>query len=74
MAADEAKPQAEQSEIENGSRTASSDEKKAQTYLPQSDEDYDVTWKTWIVVWILAWSCKCSVGYNSASKHQLIVP
>lgn len=27
-----------------------------QTYLPQSDEDYDVTFKTWIVVGILAWS------------------
>jgi hypothetical protein len=26
------------------------------TYLPQSDDDYVVTWKTWIVVWILAWS------------------
>jgi hypothetical protein len=26
------------------------------TYLPQSDDDYIVTWKTWVVVWILAWS------------------
>ncbi|KAL4896041.1 MFS general substrate transporter [Aspergillus ambiguus] len=26
------------------------------TYIPQSDEEYHVTFKTWIVVWILAWS------------------
>jgi hypothetical protein len=26
------------------------------TYIPERDEDYVVTWKTWVVVWILAWS------------------
>lgn len=26
------------------------------TYIPENDEDYVVTWKTWVVVWILAWS------------------
>jgi len=38
--------------------TTSDAEKTAQkgTYLPQSDDDYVVTWKTWVVVWILAWS------------------
>lgn len=43
--------------IENGS-TAASEEKKdaAAGYLPQSDDDYVLTWKTWAVVWILAWS------------------
>lgn len=40
-----------------GSRNGSSDrEKQATSYLPQSDDQYVVTWKTWCVVWILAWS------------------
>lgn len=29
---------------------------KPQTYIPQSDDDYNVTFKTWIVVAILSWS------------------
>ncbi|KFH45113.1 putative transporter-like protein [Hapsidospora chrysogenum ATCC 11550] len=29
---------------------------KEASYIPQNDEDYNVTFKTWIVVWILAWS------------------
>jgi MFS family permease len=58
MAVKDDKPQAMQTEsnLENGSNRASADEKQPTSYLPQSDQDYDVTWKTWIVVWILAWS------------------
>ncbi|KAF9888265.1 hypothetical protein FE257_008834 [Aspergillus nanangensis] len=29
---------------------------KEMSYIPQTDEEYNVTFKTWIVVWILAWS------------------
>ncbi|KAL4893690.1 fungal trichothecene efflux pump [Aspergillus ambiguus] len=29
---------------------------KATPYIPETDEEYYVTFKTWIVVWILAWS------------------
>lgn len=38
---------------------ATDDEKAVggtQAYVPQNDEDYEVTFKTWIVVGILAWS------------------
>lgn len=48
----------EHSHIEKGKPTTADAEKTAQksSYLPQSDDDYVVTWKTWVVVWILAWS------------------
>jgi hypothetical protein len=29
-------------------------EKPVQSYIPQNDDDYDVTWKTWVVVGILS--------------------
>lgn len=46
------------SQIEKEQAPVTDPEKKAQqqSYIPQSDEDYVVTWKTWVVVWILAWS------------------
>ena len=60
MAVEEEKPEHTTAEanIENGdSRDHSSLEKQKQdAYIPQRDEDYVLTWKTWAVVWILAWS------------------
>jgi hypothetical protein len=48
----------EHSHIEKEQPTTADAEKTTQrpSYLPQSDDDYVVTWKTWVVVWILAWS------------------
>jgi hypothetical protein len=56
MAVDENKPEVAQTEshIDRNSNDASSNEK--QPHVPAADEDYNVTWKTWVVVWILAWS------------------
>lgn len=46
------------SQVEKEKPVTTDAEKTAQqaSYLPQSDDDYVVTWKTWVVVWILAWS------------------
>lgn len=44
------------------------------TYLPQSDDQYTVTWKTWCVVWILAWSYGISFWIvPSASAAQAVI-
>jgi hypothetical protein len=45
------------SQIEKDKPVADPEKKAAQgSYIPQSDDEYVVTWKTWVVVWILAWS------------------
>lgn len=63
--------------LENGSTgRASSEEKKvsAEGYLPQSEADYVLTWKTWTVVWILAWSYGISFWIvPSASAAQAVM-
>lgn len=67
MAVEDEKPRAEHTakhmaetndtNIENGSTRVSEEKKDAAAgHLPQSDDDYVLTWKTWAVVWILAWS------------------
>ncbi|KAK3698295.1 hypothetical protein LTR37_017003 [Vermiconidia calcicola] len=58
-----------------GSSHASDAEKQHQTaYIPQSEDDYVVTWKTWVVVWILAWSYGISFWIvPSAAAAQTVV-
>ena len=47
---------------------------KQKQYGPQNDEDYIVTWKTWCVVWILAWSYGISFWIvPSASSAQAVI-
>lgn len=56
--------------------TSLSDTEKAHptSYLPQSDDQYTVTWKTWCVVWILAWSYGISFWIvPSASAAQAVI-
>lgn len=62
-------------ELDNGS-TGGSEEKKhaVDGYLPRSDADYVVTWKTWAVVWILAWSYGISFWIvPSAAAAQAVI-
>lgn len=69
MAVEDEKPAVTQST--NGSDPG---DKEKQTYLPQSDEDYEVTWKTWTVVWILAWSYGISFWIvPAASAAQAVI-
>ena len=69
MAVDNEKPQVDQT-----SKDVVSEKEKQTAYLPQSDEDYVVTWKTWCVVWILAWSYGISFWIvPSASAAQTVI-
>ena len=61
--------------LENGSNDGSEVKKDSTAgYLPQSDEDYVLTWKTWMVVWILAWSYGISFWIvPSAAAAQAVI-
>ena len=82
MAVEDERPQAEhhaehttEKTLENGSNDGSEVKKNSTAgYLPQSDEDYVLTWKTWMVVWILAWSYGISFWIvPSASAAQAVI-
>ena len=49
-------PEIEKSGNQNGSLSDSEKGPKQTSYIPQSDEEYNVTFKTWIVVAILSFS------------------
>ncbi|KAK3704521.1 hypothetical protein LTR37_013804 [Vermiconidia calcicola] len=72
MAVDHEKAPAQ---TENTVYIASDAEKQHQTaYIPQSEDDYVVTWKTWVVVWILAWSYGISFWIvPSAAAAQTVI-
>ena len=67
-------PHATDKGLESGSN--GSEHKKAAVggYIPHSDEEYVVTWKTWAVVWILAWSYGISFWIvPAASSAQAVI-
>ncbi|KAK4553386.1 hypothetical protein LTR86_009443 [Recurvomyces mirabilis] len=77
MAADDNKPHADLMERDlerddRGDSVVSHD--KTAHYIPQSDEEYVVTWKTWCVVWILALSYGISFWIvPSAAAAQAVI-
>jgi MFS family permease len=77
MATNAEKPQIEQSEshLDGDDRGDSiAQDEKTPAYIPRSDEEYVVTWKTWCVVWILALSYGISFWIvPSASAAQAVI-
>lgn len=70
----EDKPTATSIDAPRNGSSPSDTEKQLQSYLPQSDDAYIVTWKTWCVVWILAWSYGISFWIvPSASSAQAVI-